>query len=337
MPSQTVFTEQSGRVLTVRLDNPPRNFLGSQTVEELHTLMRRLEQDRSVGAVVLTGAAPDIFVTHADSHEVLRRSRQVTYSPSYRQARALVHLIGAATRMPGAPAALRRTPLAGIAALQRADSTFLRMNRLDKVLIAAINGLALGGGCTLALACDIRVMAEGNHAIGLPESNLGVVAAGGAQRLARLLGPGRAFELLLEGRILGPREAAEVGLVHHIVPAAELLPRAHDIAQRLSRRSPLVVRELKRAVYDAGARRLGAGTRLEEASMLATASTPTAIRAMEAYLAELGPLESAANDRVLAAWEHLREGKLVDFAGNGSASSATADVAERLHEQKEHL
>lgn len=311
---QVVFMEQTGRVLTVRLDDPPRNFLGSRMVDELDDLTRRLEHDRSVGAVILTSAVSDVFVTHADTPEMSRRAEAAGWAPSYRQARALAAVAGPMGRIPPARRALERTPLAGVVSLRRAYDVFARMNRLDKVFIAAINGLALGGGFILALACDIRLMADGDHRIGLPEGALGfIAAAGGTQRCARLIGPGRTLDLLLDGRLLRPSEAAEIGLVNRVVPAAELLPTAEELADRLARRSPLALREIKRCVYDGGSRRLSAGLRVEEASMLATVSSAASRRAFGAYHAELGPMDTTGNDDVIAAWDRLREGTLVEM------------------------
>jgi enoyl-CoA hydratase/carnithine racemase len=310
---QVVLTEQTGRVLTVRLDDPPRNFLGSRMVAEFDDLTRRLERDRSVGAVILTSAVSDVFVTHADTREISRRAKAAGWAPTYRQARALAAVAGPIGRIPPARRVLERTPLAGVVSLRRAYDVFARMNRLDKVFIAAIDGLALGGGFILALACDIRLIADSDHRIGLPEGALGfIAAAGGTQRCARLIGPGRALDLLLDGRLLRPDEAAEIGLVNRAVPAAELLPAAEELAERLARRSPLAVREIKRCIYDGGSRRFTDGLRVEEASMLATVSTPASLRALDAYHAELGPMDATGNDDVTAAWERLRDGTLVD-------------------------
>lgn len=310
MRERTVLTEQAGRVLTVRLHNPPLNFLNSAMVDELNHLVRALRRDRTIGAVVLTGKPDRLFVTHADSPEILRHARAIGYSPTYRQARAMLPIISAAKRLPRARAALRRGPLAGALALQTADDTFRDMNRLDKVFIAAINGPALGGGLILALACDIRLIAEGNP-VGLMESNIGfMAAAGGTQRATRLLGPGKALELLLDGTILTTSQAADLGLVNEIVPADDLLDRANELGARLAHRSPHVIRELKRAVYDGSTRRLQTGIRMEEASMLATAATPAAIRATTAYHNALGPLDQTTPEQMLHAWEALRSGRL---------------------------
>lgn len=311
---QVVLTEQTGRVLTVRLDDPPRNFLGSRMVDELDDLTRRLEHDRSVGAVILTSAVSDVFVTHADTGEISRRAKAAGWAPTYRQARALAAVAGPMGRIPAARRALERTPLAGVVSLRRAYDVFARMNRLDKVFIAAINGLALGGGFILALACDIRLMADSDHRIGLPECALGfVAAAGGTQRCARLIGPGRALDLLLNGRLLGSGEAAKIGLINRVVPVADLPAAAEELAERLSRRSPLAVREIKRCIYDGGSRHFVDGLRVEEASMLATVSSAASLRALDAYHAEIGPMDATGNDDVIATWDRLQDGTLVDM------------------------
>lgn len=307
-------TEQIGRVLIVRIDDPPRNLLGSRMVGELEELIGRLERDRSVGAMILTSAVPGVFVTHADTFEIARHAKAAGWSPSHRQARALAAVIGPLARIPVVRRGLERTRFGGVVSLRRAYRIFDRMNRLDKVLVAAIDGLALGGGCVLALACDIRLMAAGGHRIGMPEGALGfIAAAGGTQRCLRLLGSGRTLDLLLDCRLLSPEEAAEAGLVDRVLPADELQPSARRLAERLSRRSPLAVREIKRCVYEGGSRWLPTGLRIEEASMLSTVAEEASLRALDAYNAELDRGDTAGNDDLLAAWERLGDGSLVDM------------------------
>ncbi len=311
-----LLTEQTGRVLTVRIDDPPRNLLGSKMVAELEALVRRLERDPAVGAVILTSAVPGVFVTHADTFEISRHAEAARWAPSYRQARALAAVAGPLAGVPLARRALERTRFGGVVSLRRAYRLFDRMNRLDKVLIAAIDGLALGGGCVLALACDVRLIAAGEHRIGMPEGALGfIAAAGGTQRCVRLLGTGKALELLLDCRLLRPEEAAEAGLVDRALPANELLPAARRLAERLSLRSPNAVREIKRCVYEGGTRSLAAGLRTEEASMLSTVTQGSSLRALDAYNAKLDPRRGAGNDDLLATWGRLRDGTLLDMTG----------------------
>jgi enoyl-CoA hydratase/carnithine racemase len=191
------------------------------------------------------------------------------------------------------------------------------MERLDKVFIAAIGGPALGGGCELALACDIRHMAKDAGAIGLPESTLGMMpGAGGTQRLSRALGPSRALEMILEGRPLDPAEALELGLVHRVGPARSLLEEATATALRLARRAPLSIAGAKRAVYEGGSQSLPDGLATERKWFVAAASSVAARRAMRAYveaLAESGSPPWASEDS-LKPW---RDGTAVDLLDEG--------------------
>jgi enoyl-CoA hydratase/carnithine racemase len=178
--------------------------------------------------------------------------------------------------------------------------------------------MATGGGCELTLACDIRIMAEGDFLIGLPEMSLGIIpGAGGTQRMARALGPAKAIELILEARPLPPDEALAAGLVHRTVPAERLLEEAHATAERLARRSPLTVGAAKRAVYDGSSRSLSDGMHLERAGFLAAASSPPGLHAMRTYAEQVEALEEGelspwANPGTLRAWQ---EGTAVDLTG----------------------
>jgi enoyl-CoA hydratase len=311
---QTVDTEKRGRVLIVRLDNPPRNFMTTAMVRELDDLVRELEQDPSVGSVVITGALEDVFITHFDVAEISRGSEGIGLTMSSAQAGGSLRALGAVERIPGARSMLVRSPAAGVVMLRQIHELFLRMNRLDKVFIAAINGLALGGGCELALACDVRIMAKGEHRIGLPEITLGIIpGAGGTQRLSRTLGPAPALEMMLEGRALTPKEAREVGLVHRTVEPAALLDEALATAERLARRSPVAVAALKRAVYEGASRPLGEGLHIERAGFLAAASTPAARRAMQAYAEEVERLGDVAPWQAETAMERWQQGEAVDL------------------------
>jgi enoyl-CoA hydratase/carnithine racemase len=293
-------TEQRGRVLTVTLSNPPRNFFDLQMATELGALVREIDRDASIGAVVLTGR--DLFVTHFNVPDLLRVARSAPFPVSYRRARA----IGLLSRSlePLEPL-LRRTALGDQLTLLRIIRTVRRMSASDKVFVAAINGLALGMGAILALACDLRVMAEGEDAaFGLIETGISILAgAGGTQRLTRIVGQSRAAELLLEGRPLSPAEAAAIGLVHRVVPAEELHDEALALAHRVAARSPVINGEIKRMVYDAGSRPIGRAMRMEIASMTASLSTARAVEDMEAYQRELARHERPTDRQILDAWE----------------------------------
>ena len=312
----TFETERSGRVLWVRFDNPPLNFMNRTMVAELDDLLDSVEGDRSLGAVVLTGKPDGIFVTHYDVEEILEGSEGVGRSVSAAVAGASLQTVGAASRLPGGRIALGRTPASGLLELQRVHDLFLRMQRMDKAFIAAINGPALGGGCEISLACDIRYMARGAGPIGLPEMTLGFCpGGGGTQRLARMLGTSRALELILEARPLAPRDAERVGLIHRAVPDAQLAAEAQATGERLARRAPLSVAAAKRAVLDGATKPLADGLADERKWFMASTSQPAARRAMRAYAERLrasGP--PWASEEEMAQWQ---EGTAVDLVSEG--------------------
>ena len=273
-------TSQDGRVMTVVLDNPPRNFMTAQMVRELDDLTRALEDDDSVGSVVLTGAPDDIFITHFDVGEILAGAGGPAVSAG--QAEVGLRAVSALELLPGTDTILRRGVTAGLTGLRRIHETFNRMNRLDKVFIAAINGVAMGGGFELALACDVRYASD-DAQVGLPEATVGIIpGAGGTQRLARALGSSRALELMLEGRTLTAKDARELGLVHHV--ASPVLPAALEAAERLASRNPAAVRALKRSVYEGASRPIADGLKTEQAAFLEAATSPAARDAMQEYL-----------------------------------------------------
>jgi enoyl-CoA hydratase len=313
---RTFETDREGRVLTLRFDNPPLNLMDRVMVAELDELLDSLEGDRSLGSVVLTGKPEGVFITHYDVEEIRRGAEGVGRSLSAGVAGASLQTVGGVARLPGARAALGRTPASGLLELQRFHDVFMRMQRMDKVFIAAINGPALGGACEIALACDLRYMAEEARWIGLPEMTLGFCpGGGGTQRLSRILGPSRALEMILEGRPLTPTEADEQGLVHRVVAGPELAAESRATAERLARRAPLSVAAAKRAILDGATKPLPAGLAEERKWFMATVSQPAARRAMRAYTERLraaGPPFS--DDEELAIWQ---EGTAVDLVSDG--------------------
>ena len=311
--SSTLRTERDGRVMTVRVENPPHNFMHRGMVAELDELTRSLERDRSVGAVVITGGVEGRFITHDDVAEILAGAEGVGLEVSSRTAGASLGAVGGLSRVPAARTALLRTPAAGMVELHAIHGALTRIGRLDKVVIAAINGPALGGGCELALACDLRYIAADAGQMGLPEMTMGFnPGAGGTQRLSRLVGPGRALEMILEGEALSPEDALDVGLVHRVTPAGAVVDEAVETARRLARRSPQSVAGAKRAVREGSSRPLRAALAVERRWFLAAASTPASHRAMRAYVdqTEREGVPPWATEEGLRPW---REGKVMDL------------------------
>jgi len=159
----------------------------------------------------------------------------------------------------------------------------------EAVTIAAVNGYALGGGCELALACDLRVAAE-NAVFGLPEPSLGIIpGAGGTQRLPRIVGLGRAKEMILTGARWDARKALEAGLVSQVVPPAELMPAARAMAERVLALGPLAVRLAKSAVNASSQMPLGAGLAFESTAQAITFESRDKIEGTSAFLEKRRP------------------------------------------------
>ena len=186
--------QREGAVAVVTVNRPKvLNALNVATLDELAATMRQLQRDDTVRCVIVTGAGEKSFIAGADIHEL---------------------------------SAL--TPAAGREHARAGQAVFDLVEQLGKPVIAAINGYALGGGCELAMACTLRLAAD-TARLGQPEINLGLIPGfGGTQRLARLIGAGRALELLLTGEPIGAAEAYRLGLVNRVVPAADLMVEARN-------------------------------------------------------------------------------------------------------------
>ena len=315
MARAMVETQRDGRVMTVRLSHPPHNFMTGRMVAELVDLVDDLRDDASVGAVIVTGGVEGSFVTHFDVAEILAGSEAVGPAPGRAVAGGALRAAGAIARIPGAKDALGRTPAAGLVELRRIHDLFVAIGRSDKVWLAAINGLAMGGGCELALACDLRYMtADPDARIGLPEMTVGLIpGGGGTQRLGRIIGMGRAVEMILEGRVLAPREAEEIGLVHRVVPPDALLDEARSTAERLratrSRHGGGPQTRGLRRRFPAAGRRTPPGTRRFPLGDRASRG----LRAMRAYVEEVERSERLApwqDPEALGRWQ---DGTAVDL------------------------
>ena len=221
---------QLGRVARLTLINPPLNLVTRDLIEELEAALDALvaADPGDVRAVVVTGSGERAF--SAGSH------------------------VGEFEGQRGAAGRARHELESGVAR---------RLAELPMPTIAAIEGNALGGGLELALCCDLRVASEPAR-LGLPEVRLAVTpGAGGTQRLPRVVGPARAKELILTGRILTAAEAERIGLVHEVVPAGEAVTRATAIGEEIALRGPLAVREAKRLIDLASDLDLDAGLAAE--------------------------------------------------------------------------
>ena len=211
---ENVRTENKDGILWITIDRPKvLNALNAKTVEEIAAAFAAAKGDDSVLAVIVTGAGEKAFVAGADINELAKM-----------------------------------TPVAGKFVSEQGQNVFLQIERFPKPVIAAINGFALGGGCELALACHIRIASE-KAQIGLPEVTLGIIPGyGGTQRMARLVGKAKAFELICTGDRIGAADAEKIGLVNRVVPADQLLSVAEELAKKIASRSPVAVRAAMEAI-----------------------------------------------------------------------------------------
>ncbi|MHB8683714.1 MAG: enoyl-CoA hydratase/isomerase family protein [Dehalococcoidia bacterium] len=261
-------TEREDATLVVTMINPPRNFLNAPMVAELTALAEEVERDESVRVLVLTGGIDGVFITHYDVGELAGASDM---------ARVRESLGG---DEPGS-----RAQLHGMHRL------LLKLQALPQPVIAAINGVAMGGGCELALACDFRYMAEG-YSIGLPEVRVGILpGAGGTQRMARLLGTAKALELMLLGDVVDARTAERIGLVHRAVEAARLRGEALALAAALAERPRLSVALIKQCVLQGCEMPLLDALRFEQEAFWQTMRSDDAARLMRRYLESDRPLD----------------------------------------------
>jgi enoyl-CoA hydratase len=236
---------RDGPVVLVEFDNPPFDVIDRRMVRELHTLVDGLERDPSARALVLTGF-PRLY--HVG--EMRDQTARIPFVLPRLVGAVLYRCTAWTARLPGAAAILARTAAAGLLDLAAFTTLLRRLERLDRVVIAAIDGPALGAASELALACDLRYLADDVPAVGQPEVlHAALPGAGGTQRLSRALGRAAALEAILDGRFLEPREALALGYAHRVLPRERLVPEALAAAHRLADRPPLAVRRVKRAVY----------------------------------------------------------------------------------------
>ncbi|HEU0076664.1 MAG TPA: enoyl-CoA hydratase-related protein [Longimicrobiaceae bacterium] len=228
MSYQTLLVEMDGGVAVVTVNRPDkRNALNSQVRADILMALDYLRDDESVRVVVFTGAGDKAFVAGADIGEFAER-----------------------------------TPLEQREAMT-GRRVFDEVAAFPKPTIAMINGFCLGGGCELALACDVRVASDAAR-LGQPEINLGIIpGGGGTQRLPRVVGTGQAMRLILSGEIVDAAEALRIGLVDVVHPASELRVRTMDFARGMAAKSPVALRMAKAAVRAAAEMPLAAGLAYE--------------------------------------------------------------------------
>jgi enoyl-CoA hydratase len=254
MGYDTLKIHRDGSVATLTIDRPEkRNALSALVRSEIMAALDQLEQEADTRVVVLTGAGPKAFVAGADIGEFAQRG-----------------------------AIEQRAAMEG-------RRVFDVVATFPKPTIASINGVALGGGCELAMACDLRIAARSAR-LGQPEVNLGILpGGGGTQRLPRLVGMGRAMRMILTGELIDAEQAERIGLVDEVVDDEALADRTRELAQGIARHSPLALRLIKQAVRAAAEMPLAAGLALERELFVTAFSSDDRREGIEAFLEKRTP------------------------------------------------
>jgi enoyl-CoA hydratase/carnithine racemase len=277
--------EDGGAVLIVRVDGGPHALFGLEIANQLEEFVDRVDHDPNVHAVVITGAHPKRFISHADVRW-LQEGGAASPSVGQRGASAIARAAEIADRARVLEPVVRRTPLGAAVQLDRLHATFLRMNGSGVIFIAALNGSALGLGAEFAWACDLRVMADGDFFIGHPEVLLGInPGGGGTQRLTRLIGTHRSLVAILEGKAFTPAEALANGAVDELVPQDKVVARAAELGEYFGSRPKGAVAAIKRSVYFGGSMSLSEGLHVERTEFLIADQSKDAQDLMIDYLA----------------------------------------------------
>jgi enoyl-CoA hydratase len=206
----TLATDLSDNIFTITINRPDKlNALNRTVMEELDQAVSEIYTNKEIKSAIITGAGPKSFVAGADISEFLGLSKE--------QGQALA---------------------------KKGQDIFFRIELSPKPIVAAVNGWALGGGCELAMACHFRIGSH-NAKFGQPEANLGLIPGyGGTQRLTQLIGKGKAMELILSAVTIDAQEALQLGLVNHVVPPEDLLPKTKGILQLIQAKAPIALAKI---------------------------------------------------------------------------------------------
>ena len=256
MPAfENVLYEKSDGVAVLTVNRPRSlNALSHATLVEIDAAIQEAAADDAVRGVVVTGAGEKAFVAGADISEMGKLS-----------------------------------PLQAEAYSRQGQDVMNRIENLGKPVVAAVNGFALGGGCELAMACTLRVAAESAH-FGLPEAKLGIIPGfGGTQRLARLVGKGRALQLILTAATIDAREAWRIGLVNEVAGPGQLMEQAHAVLRQILANAPIAVRMAMAAVHNGAEVGLNAGLAMERANFSICVGTDDQREGTSAFLAKRSP------------------------------------------------
>ncbi|MBX0357613.1 enoyl-CoA hydratase/isomerase family protein [Halobacillus sp. Nhm2S1] len=246
---------REGQLAFITINRPDvRNALNKQTLDEIEEALDRASADTEVGVVIFTGKGDKSFAAGADINQLTEKT-------------ALDALQG-----------------------NGMQDIYNKIESFEKPTIAMINGYALGGGCELAMSCDIRV-ASTHAKLGLPELNLSIIpGAGGTQRLARLVGKGKALEMILTGKIIDAKEALQCGLITEMASPEDLLDKVREVSEKILSKGPLAVQLAKLSVHMGTETDLKTGLMLEKLSQAVLFNSKDKNEGTKAFLEKRTPV-----------------------------------------------
>ena len=250
--------EDRGHYMICYLSNPPSHTLNSSGVQEIHKFLDIIEKKDDLRVLAFTGEGENVFIRHyevgelADSAEKNIESSKETKDPKE---------------------------------LHAFHRMLLRLRELDAIVVAGINGNTAGGGCEFSLGCDLRVMADGDFLIGLPETSVGILpGGGGTQRLSRLIGSSRALDLILHAKLLKPLEAYNLGIINKLLTEKKFKEELDEYCEDLVNRAPIALSQVKKIIHQGLEMSLEDSLLLEQKAFDVTMNSKDAARAMRSLL-----------------------------------------------------
>ena len=324
--NEQIKIKKEGSVRIIEFYNPPYNYITLNMLRELYTQLLKDRDDDSIRVMVLSGGLEDTFLTHYDVDDLIDFHNAIAKKRSPATNRMIAYILcwlfDKMDRWPW----LERIALKNTKKRSNGEQSIFYWTRclqilenFPKPIIAAINGLALGGGCEISLCCDFRYMANGdNYRIGLPEVLLGITPGGTGTplRLPRIIGEGRAMEMLMTGGIYPPSKAEAMGLINQVLPPDEFMPVVMKLAKKLSRGAPIAQACIRKSVRKGSRMAWSKGQVLEMAGALTAMNSEDAGRGMEAYVTHVASqFKGVEPEKRFELYDDLNTGHLTDFKG----------------------
>ena len=250
--------EDNGNYVICYLSNPPTHTLTSSGVNEIHTFLDQIEKRDDLRVLAFTGDGENVFIKHYEVGELADTAERNLETKKDKQDPKELHAF---------------------------HTMLLRLRDLDAIVVAGINGNTAGGGCEFSLGCDLRIMADGNFLIGLPETSVGILpGGGGTQRLSRLIGSSRALDLILHAQLVSPKEAFDLGIINKLVSEASFNQELISYCEDLSNRAPIALQQVKKIIHQGLEMTLEESLLVEQKAFDETMNSKDAARAMRALL-----------------------------------------------------